>query len=153
MKRNSIGDAMFGILKFYCHSPTDQLYSQRTALDALNKGIEIDAPYYGYGQREIEILIEEGYLCYWDNKYGYEEKHPDYEKSLLPTPKAFELIEARKNRIATNKAINVAIFVGALSIALNIMIFYYEISHNLSSTFLIGLPVIAFIIVLLLRLK
>lgn len=149
-RRKSYGEAIFNVLKFYCNAPTDKLYPYETALYHLNEGKELDAPYYGFSWEEFERLIDQGYLKYWDS-YGYEKNYPNDKKSLVATPKAFELIEARKNRILTTKAIMVAIYFGLFSSGIAIMTFLLEVSRNIYFSVMFGIIVTAFIGVVLLK--
>jgi hypothetical protein len=149
LERKSVGDAIFKILKFYCNAPTDKLYPYETALYHLNKGKEKDAPYYGFSWNEFKLLIDQKYLGYWDKEL--EKNIPDHRKSLVPTPKAFELIEARENRIVAITAIKVALYVGLISIGINIMVFLLEVSKNIYFAVIWSLLLVAYMGFLLLK--
>ncbi len=113
-----MGDAIFDILNYMCNLPKDQLVTQEDLIDNLNKEKKVDPPYYGIGNEEIQLLIKEDYLLH-RTPNSNDLKLADYEKSIIATPKAFELIESRKNRIVSKISVSIAIYVGLMAIGFN----------------------------------
>src|SRR3989344_6715851 len=64
----SMGDSLFLILEELCNTPNRNLYSFKALIKTLNKGKKVDSPLYGIGDNELNMLVKEGYIHYWDTQ-------------------------------------------------------------------------------------
>ncbi|MCU0614295.1 MAG: AAA family ATPase [Desulfobacterales bacterium] len=112
--------SIYDLLNEVVNTPIGSLYTEEEYISKLNKGKQIDAPYYGLGSEEFKMLIDQGYLHYWTPNYQ-EAKVPTYKKCIIATPKAYELIETRQNRLMAMQNIIVATIIGVFVILIAVM--------------------------------
>ncbi|GEM_PF-3143572 len=113
----SMGDCIFHVLRELCSVPNNLSYSSKEILDRLHRTVDSNFKFYGFGIENIRMLIDQGYIAY--EIFKGEENLPDIDKCIVATPKAFELVEARKNREMTMKGINASAYLAASAITIS----------------------------------
>ena len=119
----SMGDTIFYVLEKLCRTPNNEAHTSKSLIEELVSS-KIDSPYYGFGWEEILILEKQGYISY-QTLHG-EENLPDFKKCIVATPKAFELVEARKSRINANVNARIASSLGLLALFISIVTLFKE---------------------------
>lgn len=139
-----MGFTIFKILETMCSLPNNESITQEQVIKIINKGKKIDAPHY-IGGEEFKMLIGQGYLHYWIPNEELKNLQ-DYQKPLIATPKAFELVEARRNRVlanesvkVANKSVVIALLVGVVAAALSAMSLMYQIFQKPSAVLIAGI--------------
>lgn len=118
------GDAYFNILNELCKTRINQSDDRKSLLQKLSNK-KIDNPYYNFGDEEFKMLEREGYIYYWMPNQQEVDK-PESEKAIMATPKAFELVEARKSRITANINAKIAVGLGLFALLVSIVTLFKE---------------------------
>lgn len=142
-----MGETIFNILEEVCKTPNSLTYTKKELLDKLNKGKKVDPPYY-IGDEEFRMLVKEGYLAYWTPNQELK-KLPDHQKPIMATPKAFELVEARKSRILTQRNVTIALFFGLLAFAMTCFSILLNLFREVMGAFIGTVIVMIFLSIIL----
>lgn len=120
----STGDVYFNILNELCKTRINQSHDRKSLLRRLSNKT-IDNPHYSFGDEEFKMLEREGYIYYWMPNQQEVDK-PKSEKVIMATPKAFELIEARKSRITANMNAKIAVGLGLVALFVSVVNLFKE---------------------------
>lgn len=146
----STGEAILNFLTELCNVPIKETASFENVLNKLNKGITRDSPYHGFTDIELNRLVEQGYVAFWDaNKDEIE--CPNEKRSIIATPKSFELVEARKNNSISAKSAMIAFFVGMMAVGVSIINLLYNINNNVYFALFGGIIVILFLLIMIVK--
>lgn len=118
-----MGNTIFYVLRELCNTPNNEAYTSRSLLRELVI-TKTNSPFYGFGEEEIKILINQGYISY--QVLRGDEKLQDYDKCIIATPKAFELVEAHRSRISSNINAKIALLVGLIALFISIINLFKE---------------------------
>lgn len=116
----SKGEAILIFLTELCNVPLKNSVNFEDILHNLNNGKKNDSPYYGFGHIELINMVKEGYVAFWDANQD-EMNQPDEKRSIIATPKAFELVEVRKSNIISTKATKISFFTGMMAVAVAVI--------------------------------